>query len=166
MRVSTNRRLDAAERLEVIDKLGEVAQLDQVQTGRRRVEIFVLENPGEMVRNKDGIDTRLERWVDIGARTIADHPGLRADKLMARDELCVGGGYLLAQDFDGTEMIAKPGTKQLVGLFHLVALGDDKQFVPLSELSEGFGNSWKQFHLLAGDGIYEAGDTLMLVRGD
>jgi len=35
----------------------------------------VLEDPGEVMRNEDGVQSCAEGRVDIGARAVADHPG-------------------------------------------------------------------------------------------
>ncbi len=40
------------------------------------VDDFVLEDPGEVVGDEDGVEAGSEGWVDVGAGAVADHPGV------------------------------------------------------------------------------------------
>jgi hypothetical protein len=47
-----------------------------VLTGGRLVDNLVLEDPGEVVGDEDGVETRAEGRVNVGAWAVADHPGV------------------------------------------------------------------------------------------
>ena len=42
----------------------------------RLVDDLVLENPGEVVRDENGVEACSKGWVDVGPGTVADHPGV------------------------------------------------------------------------------------------
>ena len=62
--------------LEILRQVGEAGEFEEVLAGRGLVDDFVLENPGEVVGDEDGVEAGAEGGVDVGARAIADHPGV------------------------------------------------------------------------------------------
>jgi len=62
--------------LEVAGQVGEGGEFEEVLAGGRLVDNFVLEDPGEVVGDEDGVQTGAESGVDVGARAVADHPGV------------------------------------------------------------------------------------------
>src|SRR6187402_1589396 len=81
-------------RSEVRCEFGEAFQFEQTLTGRRSRNLFVLEDPGKRMTNEDSMQTRGQRWIDVGARTVADHPsGVRRQFVLIAD-LLKGVGVL------------------------------------------------------------------------
>src|SRR3972149_808845 len=60
--------------LEILPQLPEARQ-DQ-QLARAALHRSVLQLPGGVVRNEDGIEPRRKRGVDVAVRTVAHHPGV------------------------------------------------------------------------------------------
>ena len=52
-------------RLEVVNEIGEGRQFKEVLPGGRLVDHFVLEYPGEVVGNEDGMKSGGECWIDV-----------------------------------------------------------------------------------------------------
>jgi len=46
-----------------------------VLAGGGLVDYLVLEDPGEVVGDEDGVEAGAEGGVNVGAGTVADHPG-------------------------------------------------------------------------------------------
>ena len=57
-------------------QVGEGGQFEEVLSGGRLVDNLVLEDPGEVVGDEDGVEAGAEGWVDVGAGAVADHPGV------------------------------------------------------------------------------------------
>ncbi len=57
-------------------EVGEARQLQEVLPRGRLIDDLVLKNPGEVVGNEDGVQSGRESWVYVGARAVADHPGI------------------------------------------------------------------------------------------
>ena len=89
----------------MVEEGGELGKFDQVLAGWRRIDGFMLERPGEVVGNEDGVDAGLEGGIDVGARAVADHPGAGAVAAVTGDEAGVSGRVLLGQDLDGSEVV-------------------------------------------------------------
>jgi len=68
------------------------------------VDDLVLEDPSEVMRDEDGVEAGCEGWVDVGARTVADHPGGAGFTAVVGDEGAVGFVVLFRKDFDGGEV--------------------------------------------------------------
>lgn len=60
--------------LEVASEVGEVGQFKELASSGRVIDVFALERPGEVVRNKDGVEASGEGRIDVGFGTVADHP--------------------------------------------------------------------------------------------
>jgi hypothetical protein len=58
------------------DQVRETGEFEEVLAHWRLVDDFVLEHPGEVVRDEDGVKASGEGGVDIGAGAVADHPGV------------------------------------------------------------------------------------------
>jgi hypothetical protein len=130
------------------------------------VDDFVLEHPGEVVGDEDCVETGSERGIDVGARTVADHPGNGRLAGVVRRQGEVGLGVLFREDFDRGEVGCQAGAMQLVVLFFGVALGDQDDAMAGREVGEGFGDFGQEFDLLIGDGLGEADDAIVLLGGD
>jgi len=68
---------------------------------RGLVHGLVFEDPGEVVRDKDGVEAGAERGVDIGFGAIADHPCGQGFAGVVVGEAEVGVVVLFGQDLDG-----------------------------------------------------------------
>jgi hypothetical protein len=115
----------------------------------------VLEDPGGVVGDEDGVEAGLERGVDVGFGGVADHPGGGRVERVARDEVEVGGGVLFGEDLDGGEDGSQAGAVELVGLLFDVALGDEQEAVAEAEAAEGIGYAGEEFDLGGGDDVGE-----------
>jgi hypothetical protein len=62
-------------RLEVVREVGEGIEFKEVLAAGRLVDDLVLEYPGEVVGDEDGVEPGCESGVDVGTGTVADHPG-------------------------------------------------------------------------------------------
>ena len=62
--------------LEILRQVGEAGEFEEVLASGRLVDDFVLKDPGEVVGDEDGVETGAESGVNVGAGTVADHPGV------------------------------------------------------------------------------------------
>ncbi len=152
--------------LEVEQEFSEGGKLEQMLAGRRLVDDLVLENPGEVVGDEDGVESGGEGWIDVGARAVADHPGVGGLADVVVDERTVGLVVLLGEDLDGGKVRGEAGALELVGLLGGVPLGDEDEPVAGGELGQGWLDGWKELDLVIGDGLGEAEDAVVLFGGD
>ena len=132
----------------------------------RLVDDLVLEDPGEVVGDEDGMEAGGESGVDVGARAVADHPGGAGFAAVVGGEREVGFGVLFGEDFDGREVGGETGAAELVRLLIGVALGDQDEAVTGGEVGEGCGDVGQELDLLVGDGLGEADDAFVLFGGE
>jgi len=59
-----------------VGQVAEGSEFEEVLAGRGLVDDLVLEDPGEVVGDEDGVETGAESGVNVGAGTVADHPGV------------------------------------------------------------------------------------------
>jgi hypothetical protein len=137
-----------------------------VLAGGGLVDDLVFEDPGEVVGDEDGVKACRERGVDVGAWTIADHPGVAGIAAVVGGEGTVGVVVLLGKDFDGGEVGCEAGALELAGLLFGVALGDHDEAVAGGEVGEGWGDVGEELDLLVGDGLGEAFDAAVLLFGE
>jgi hypothetical protein len=137
-----------------------------VLAGGGLVDNLVLEDPGEVVGDEDGVEAGAEGRVDVRAGAVADHPGGAGLAAVVGGEGAVGFGVLFVEDFDRGEVGGEAGAVELVGLLLLIALGDEDEAVAGGEVGEGGGDVGEELDLLVGDGLGEAGDALVLGGGD
>ncbi|MCU1320365.1 MAG: hypothetical protein JWM43_14 [Acidobacteriaceae bacterium] len=116
--------------------------------------------------DEDCVETGGERGIDVGAWTVAYHPGNRRLAGVVRRQGEVGLGVFFREDFDRGEVGRQTGAMQLVVLFFGVALGDHDDAMARREVGEGFGDFGQEFDLLIGDGLGEADDAVVLLGGD
>jgi len=64
---------------------------------------FVFESPGLLVRNVDGVEADLHRWIDVAARAVADHPAVSLDDFVFANESAIGLRIFFRNDFDKFE---------------------------------------------------------------
>ena len=130
------------------------------------VDDLVLEDPGEVVRDEDGVQAGGERGVDVGLGAVADHPGVWRSRSRGGGEGCDRLHRLFRQDFDGGEVRREAGAVEFVALLGVVAFGDQDAAVAAGEVGEGLGDAGEELDLLVGDGLREADDAGVLLRGD
>ena len=130
------------------------------------VDDLVLEDPGEVVGDEDGVEAGAEGWVDVGARAVADHPCVAGLAAVVGGEGQVSFGVLFGEDLDRCEVLGEAGAVELVRLLLLIAFGDEDETVAGGEVGEGRGDAGEELDLLVGDGLGEAGDSLVLLRSD
>lgn len=152
--------------LKVDRKIGEPRQFEKVATGRRMVDVFALERPRKVVWNENGIESGGEGRIDVGLRTIADHPRRAGLAGVMGREAAIGGVVLFRENFDSREVRGKAGATKLVCLLGVVALGDKNEPMTRGKIGQSFGHMRKKFDLLIGDGLGEAGDAIVLLRCD
>ena len=119
--------------------------------GRRLVNDLVLEHPGKVVRDEDGVKAGCQGGINVGARAVADHPGVAGLAAVMGDEGKIGFVVFFGKNFDRREVSGKAGAMKLVGLFFGVAFGDHDEAVAGSEVGKGGGHVREEFDLLIGD---------------
>jgi len=120
--------------LEVTGQLSEGGQFEKMLPGRGLVDDLVLEDPGEVVGDEDRVEASRESWVNVGARAVADHPGVAGLATVMGDEGAVGVVVLFVEDLDGGEVGGEAGALELVGLLLGVTFGDHDQAVAGGEV--------------------------------
>ena len=150
----------------MVGQVCEVGQLEELAASGGMIDVFALERPGEVVGDKDGIQSGGEGGVNVGFGAIADHPCDAGFATVMRGETAVGGVMLLRKDFDGAEVRGETGAAQLVGLLGRITLGDEDEAVTGGEVGQSFGYMGQEFDLLIGDGLGEADDAGVFVRCD
>src|ERR1700733_342777 len=121
---------------------------------------LVLELPGVLVRDVDGVEADLHGGIDIAARAVADHPrGVFYDFVFADEEI-VGLGILFADDFDELEKSLEAGALDLGSLLCGLAFGEENEAVALGEIGERFGNAIENFRRRA----FEFDDAIVNLR--
>ncbi len=86
------------------DQFGEGGEFEELLAGRRLVDDLVLEDPGEVVGDENGVKAGREGGVDVGARAVADHPGAAGVAGVVRGEGAIGLMMLFGEDFDSGEV--------------------------------------------------------------
>jgi len=137
-----------------------------VLAGGGLVDDLVLEDPGEVVGDEDGVKACSEGGVDVRAGAVADHPGIAGFATVVGGERKVGVLVLLREDLDGGEVWGEPGALELAGLLFEVALSDHDEAVAGGEIGEGGGDVGEELDLLIGDGLGEAFDAAVLFFGE
>ena len=150
----------------MVGEVGEAGEFEEGLAGWGLVDYLVLEDPGEVVGDEDGVEAGGEGWVDVGAGTVADHPGAGGLAGVVGDEGVVGVGVFFGEDLDGGEVAGEAGAAELVLLLVGVALGDEDDAVAGGEFGEGGGDAGEEFDLLVGDGLGEADDAVALLGGE
>ena len=87
----------------MLGQVSEGGQFEKTLPGRRRVNSFVLENPGEIMWDEDCVEAGGERGIDVRARRVADHPSRGGIAVVAHGERAVSVGVLFGQDLNGSE---------------------------------------------------------------
>src|SRR6202040_1245569 len=87
----------------------------------------VLERPRRVMRNEHSVQPRLERGIDIAARTIPDHPSAGFHDVMPVHESAVSGYIFFGNDLDRVEMNLQPRSLDLRGLLGRFAFGEKNQ---------------------------------------
>jgi len=152
--------------LEVVEQIAEGGEFEERLAGWGLVDYLMLEDPGEVVGDKDGLEASGEGGIDVGAGAVADHPGAMGLAAVVGGEREVGIGVLFGQDFYGGEVGGEAGAAELVLLLVVVALGDHNDAMAGGEVGEGGGDAGEKFDLLVGDGLGEAEDAFVLLRRD
>ena len=82
----------------MVGEIGEAAKLQQGLAGGRMVDGLVLEYPGEVVGDEDGMKSSGERGVYVGLWAVTDHPGGAGVAAVLLRERAIGSVMLLGQD--------------------------------------------------------------------
>src|SRR3954468_9641624 len=102
--------------LEMFAKLGESADNQQLLVGWRSVQFFVFENPGVAVRNEYGVQSSSECRIDIGFRTVPDHPGGMVRAVVLVGDVRVDLGVFFGHNLDRGKIAFHSGSVDLPGL--------------------------------------------------
>ena len=148
--------------LKVRCEVGKGAELNEALWWHRPPEIIVLEHPGVGVVHVNGVQTRSKRGIDIGPRTVADHPRSLGSERVSHDDLAVGIGVLFGRDLDSGEMHVNSGAVELSLLFLRISFRDQDETMPLGEEVECFRDARQQLDRMIGYGLRKAGDALPL----
>jgi len=147
-------------------QVGESTEFQKRPTGWWCVDDFVLQNPRKVMRDEDCVEPRCERRVDVGARTIADHPSRIGVEAVLFCERSIGCFALFREHFHLGKAVSQSGAIQLVVLLGEVALRDHVEIVALCQLLQRLSDTRKQLDLLLGDRLREANDAAMLLQRD
>jgi hypothetical protein len=128
----------------------------------RMIDHLVLEHPGEVVWDKNGVEAGGECRIDIGLGTVADHPGGSCVAAVVLAQTAVSGLVFLGKHFDFLEVLADAGALELVGLLGEVTLGDHDAAVIFCEVGQRVRDAGEKLDLLVGDGVGEADDAIVL----
>ena len=96
-------------RLEVARQVSERGEFEQVLAGWRLVDDLVLEDPGEVVGDEDGVEAGREGWVDVGAGAVADHPGVAGFAAVPGGDGEVRLGMFFVENLYGAEVGREAG---------------------------------------------------------
>src|SRR5256885_16949960 len=88
---------------------------------------FVFELPGVLVRDVDGVQADLHRWIDVAARAVADHPAMGLNDFVLVDERAVHFRAFLGNDFDEFKEALQAGALDLGGLLGGLAFGEENR---------------------------------------
>lgn len=149
----------------MVKKVGERLQFEQLLSGRRCFHHFVFQHPGEVMWDEDGVQTCSQRWVDVGAGAVADHPRAGGLAAMVGREREVGIVMFFRQNLNCGEVGRKAGAFELSGLFGRVALCYQNESVAGGEILESFSDAGKKFYLVLCNAICKAEDAPMLFVG-
>jgi hypothetical protein len=130
------------------------------------VDNLVLEDPGKVVGDEDGVKACREGGVDVGAGAVADHPGVAGFAAVVGGEGEVGFVVFFGQNLYGGEVWGQAGASEFAGLFFGITLGDHDEAMAGGEIGEGGGDVGEELDLLIGDGLGEAFDAAMLFFGE
>ena len=72
-------------------------------------------------------------------------------EFVARDHGAIGSGIFFGRNFDGGKVRGQPGTRQLVGLLGVVALGHQDEMMTAGEIGQRFFDTGQQLDLLLGN---------------
>src|SRR5712692_2289082 len=106
------------------------------QLARAAVQLAMLELPGGVVRDEDGVEPRLERRVDVATWAVADHPAVRFHDAVPVDQTFVRRRILLRHDLDGFEEALQARPPDLGGLLGCFPLGEQDQPVAVGEIRQ------------------------------
>lgn len=134
--------------------------------GRWAVDDFVFEDPGEVVRDEDCVETGGEGRVDVRPGGVADHPGGGGVAGVMLGKCAVGFVVLFRENFDAGEKGTEAGAVQLVDLLVVIALGDEDKAVTAAQLVKGFVDAREKLDLLFRYGIREGDDAIVALGGD
>jgi hypothetical protein len=134
--------------------------------GWRLVHDLVLEHPGKVVRDEDGVEACRQGGINVRAGAVADHPGVAGLTAVVGGERKISFVVFFGENLYGGEVRGQAGALKLVGLLFGVALGDHNKAVPGSEVGEGGGHVREEFDFLVGNGLGEALDTATLFVGE
>jgi hypothetical protein len=133
---------------------------------RGLVDDLVLEDPGEVVWDEDGVEACRECGVDVGAGAVADHPGVAGLAAVVGDEGAVGVVMFFREDFDGGEVRGEAGALQFAGLLFRVSFGDHDEAVAGGEVGQGWSYVGEKLDLVVGDGLGEAFDAAVFLGSE
>src|SRR5438132_2707159 len=128
-------------------QIGKSFDLQQVTAGGSRAYALVLEDPGAIVRNKDCIDAGSQRRVNVGLRTIADHPSGIRGKVVLGNNASIGWSIFLCHNLDCRKIFLEPGALYLSRLLGKISLGhEDEMMLTFAQVTEGCRNAFDQFN--------------------
>jgi hypothetical protein len=130
------------------------------------VDDLVFEDPGEIVGDKDRVESCAKSGVDVGARAVADHPGVTGLAAVLGREREISFVVLFREDLDGREVRSEARAAEFIGLLFGVSLGDHDETMARGEVGEGGINVGEKFDLLVGDGLGEGFDAAVFLIGD
>ena len=157
--------VEGRELLEEFREVGEGGQLKEILTIRGLVDDLVLEDPGEVVRDKNCVETCRQGRIDVGAGAVADHPCVAGLAAVVRGEREVGVVVFFRENLDRTEVGGEAGAFELACLLFGIAFGDHDQPVPRSEFCESRSHIGQKLDLLVSDGLGETLDASALFIG-
>src|SRR5438105_12751692 len=122
-------------------QLAEALHHKQATCPRGLTQLLVLQYPGLMVRNEDGIQSRGERRVDVGPGTVANHPCRTERKMEPIHQFEISRGIFFGDNLDAAEVVLQSRTLNFSGLLHRITLGHQEEIVARTEVFDGLNNS-------------------------
>jgi hypothetical protein len=107
------------------------------------LKLLVLEDPGGVVRNEDGVEAGLKSGIDVASRAVADHPAVGLDDFELRDDALVGLRIFFGDNFDGVEISGEAGALDFGGLRGGFAFAEKNQAMTFAEIGKSFGDAFE-----------------------
>ena len=140
---------------------GKLVEYEELAVWSRCTDFFVLQDPGAVMGDEHGVEVCCQGRVDVGPRTVADHPCRLGQQIVAHSNGAVRIRIFFWNDLDSLEESCQARALHFARLFRYGALGHQDESMTQSEVLEGLGNVVHEFHGVLSDDVSEALDSLV-----